>query len=134
MRDVDKKDDPEKKRAREQDERRRRDDANEPAGAGDGTNLLPWDADVEDFMVRLDRALNDFRTAMTSTEFRGVVTDYRYLSLMEKRAVSNRLQKRGLANLVRALHTGDFRVYTDGWQAEAEAQREQRDGPRGDAP
>ncbi len=113
-------------------ERKRRADIDDQDGAGDGTHLLPWDADVEDFMEQLERLLNHFRTAMTSVEFKLLVSAFRELSMSERRAVSNRLKKRGLDSLLMALSRGDFRTYIDGW--EAEAVRNRTDEPHGDAP
>ena len=100
-------------------DRKRRSDIDDQTGSGDGTNLLPWDADVDQFMDRLERALNAFHSSMSSTEFRALVIDYKQLSVAERRAVGNRLQKRRMPNLLRALHSGDYRAYTDGWKDEA---------------
>ena len=72
---------------------------------------------------------------MSSSEFRTLVLAYRELSPSEKRAVSNRLQQRKLGALLRALHAGDYRMYTDSWEAEAELVRgEVQAGPRSDEP
>jgi len=111
-------------------DRKRRSDIDDQTGAGDGTNLLPWDADVEQFMERLERALNAFHSSMTSTEFRALVIDYKQLSVAERRAVANRLQKRRMPNLLRALHAGDYRAYTDGWKDEAAIVRVGESGPQ----
>ncbi len=80
------------------------------------TQLLRWDADVTAFLARLERALRDFRTSMGSSEFKALVFDYRELSPTEKRAVANHLQARGLGALLRALHAGDYRMYTESWE------------------
>lgn len=104
-------------------QKRRREDAEDDHGQGDGTNLLPWDADVERFLEKLERALNSFRAAMSSSEFRTLTLEYRERSFAEKRAISNRMQQKGLGALLRALHAGDFRMYLDGWQQEANVAR-----------
>jgi hypothetical protein len=127
MSEIDVKDKAKKDKA-DADKKRRRDDDND-TGAGDGTSLMSWDADVEEFMELLERKLGGLRTAMTSIEFKSVVSSYRELSALEKRAVANRLQKKGLANLLRAIHGGDFRLYLDHWQAEAEAVQEATNQP-----
>ena len=92
------------------DERKRRADVDDQDGSGDGTHLMPWDADVEEFLQHLERALRDFRVSMGSSEFHALVVSYRQLSPAEKRAVSNKLQKRRLSSLLRALHAGDYRM------------------------
>jgi hypothetical protein len=119
MSEIDVKDKAKKDKA-DADKKRRQDDDND-SGVGDGTSLMSWDADVEEFMELLERKLGSLTTAMTSIEFKSVVSSYRELSPSEKRAVGNRLQKKGLANLLRAIHGNDFRLYLDQWQAEAQA-------------
>jgi hypothetical protein len=118
MGELDRKDKAKKDKAAS--DKKRRDEANDDA-VGDGTHLLAWDADVEKFMEVLERMLGGMRTAMTSGEFKTLCVAYRELSQAEKRAVANRLSRKGLANLTRALHSGDFRLYLDHWQAESEA-------------
>jgi len=103
--------------------------------AGDTTHALQWDADVERFSDLLDRALNGQRASMGSSEFRGLVLSYRNLSMMEKRAAANRMQKRRLAGLLRAIHANDYRMYTDSWELEARASRDENtESPQPDTP
>jgi hypothetical protein len=128
MSELDRKDQQKKKQA-EQD-KKRRDNANDDIESGDATNLIAWDADVEHFFEVLERNLHDLRTSMSHSEFRTVSTLYRDLSPNEKRSVANRLQRRGLGALVRALHSGDFRLYLDSWAEEARLAREAEDAPK----
>jgi len=117
--DLDHKD---KKKAAEADRKRRSDVDDQVDGVG--STLLPWDADIENFMHELELKLNAFSTAMTSTEFRTVVGMYRELSVAQRRGVANRLQKKGLSNLLRALHKGDFSLYAETWESDARIVRE----------
>ena len=95
---------------------------------------IPWSIPVERFFNRLDRVLHDLRISMTSSEFRDTVHYYRERSAMEKRAIANKLQRRGLHALLRAIHGGDYRTYTDTWQAEAEAVRDGKTSTHSDEP
>jgi hypothetical protein len=70
-------------------------------------------------MKELELKLDGLRAAMTSTEFRTLTGMYRELSVAKRRAVANRLQRRRMPNLLRALHKGDFRLYTETWETEA---------------
>jgi hypothetical protein len=126
-----------KKRAEKEDRKRRAEvDEQEEGGKGkeDELNLLPWDADVDRFLDHLEKSLRDFRASMSGNEFRDLSLRYRELTPTEKRAVSNRLQRRRLGNLLRALHAGSYSMYTDGWEMEAKAAGEEVAGPRPDSP
>jgi hypothetical protein len=127
------------KQKAEQDERKRRADIDDQDTLGD-SQVLGWDEDVEEFMEELDKHLNGFRVSMSSTEFRTLHHLYRELSMAERRAVANRMQRKRLPYLLRALHANDYRAYVDTWQAEAkmaEATEETvggRGAPGGDGP
>ncbi len=67
-------------------------------------------------------------------EFRDLSLRYRDLTPTEKRAISNRLQRRRLGNLLRAMHANDYSAYIAGWEMEAKAAGEEVAGPRPDSP
>ena len=94
------------------------DEAKEQAGTA---VVMPWDADLEHLMQRLDLFVRDLRASMGMTEFRSLVHSYRELSPMGRRAVANKLQQRRLAALLRALHAGDYALYQDTWKSDATA-------------
>lgn len=94
------------------------DETKEQANA---TVVMPWDADLEHLMQRLDLFVRDLRASMGMTEFRSLVHSYRELSPMGRRAVANKLQQRRLAALLRALHAGDYALYQDTWRSDATA-------------
>jgi hypothetical protein len=84
-------------------------------------SLMPWDADVEHIMERMSLFVRDLRMSMSHTEFRSLLTSYRELSPMGRRAVANRMQRNHLDHLLRALHTGDYQLYQATWKSDAEA-------------
>jgi hypothetical protein len=136
MGELDRKGD-DKKRAEKEDRKRRTEvDEQEEGGKGkeDELNLLPWDADVDRFLTLLETSLRDFRASMSGNEFRDLSLRYRDLTPTEKRAVSNRLQRRRLGNLLRAIHANDYSAYIAGWEMEAKAAGEEVAGPRPDSP
>jgi hypothetical protein len=124
-----------KKKAEQAEHKRRADAEDQADAAAAGATLLPWDADVESFMRELELKLNSLQTAMTSTEFRTIVGMYRELSVAQRRAVANRLQRKRMTNLLRALHRGDFSLYSETWETDAQLLQAAGDLPRpGDAP
>jgi hypothetical protein len=135
MGDLDQKGD-DKKRAEEEDRKRRAevdDQEDNDGGKEDELTLLPWDADVDRFLDQLETYLRDFRTSMGHNEFRDLTLRYRELTPTEKRAISNRLQRRRLGSLLCALHAGSYSDYLDGWEMEAKAAGEELAGPRPDS-
>ena len=96
----------------------KKDDAKDAVNAA---VVMPWDADLEHLMQRLDLFVRDLRTSMGMTEFRSLVHSYRELSPMGRRAVANKLQQRRLAALLRALHAGDYALYQDTWKSDVTA-------------
>ncbi|MEO6951882.1 MAG: hypothetical protein ABI321_08720 [Polyangia bacterium] len=99
----------------------RSDPKDEAKDAASAAVVMPWDADLEHLMDRLDLFVRDLRASMGMTEFRSLVHSYRELSPMGRRAVANKLQQRRLAALLRALHAGDYALYQDTWKSDVTA-------------
>ncbi len=98
--------------------------------AEDATNAEPaaglgWDSEVDTFFERLGHFTHSLSMSLSSVDFRTLSLFYRDHSVMEKRAIANRLQRKGMHAFVRALHANDYRLYQDSWQNEAEAVRGQ---------
>lgn len=104
----------------------------EPDVEEDLATGLKWDADVETFFQRMKAFSNDLGMSISSTDFRTLVFQYRDYSVMQKRVIANRLQRKGMHSFLRALHRGDYRLYQDTWQAEAEAIRNEKPSARHD--
>jgi hypothetical protein len=95
---------------------------------------LGWDAEIDTFFERLNDFSANYRMSLSSTDFRTLTLYYREHSTMEKRVIANRLQRKGLHALLRALHAGDYRLYQDTWQTESEAVRDPQVSTHTDKP